>query len=160
MTVLEEARELPTRAEAGVFRIWNLPEHEEFVGQFLGVGSSYRPRHTAHQGEFAGKGVKCHACRWFEARLFRLGEEADGDYLIYNVGRTIVPGETQRYKWDNVISPYEVVEIFTTRRLNTSAEPGSSQWSVHLSIPAARVLSQAAAFDVGLKDAYVNRAIA
>jgi hypothetical protein len=150
---------LPGQHDAGDMGEWPLPVSdigEELVvtGRFLGMGSSARNTHSNHNSNFAPPGVRCRACRWFEARIFRIGEDADGDYIVYNVRQSIVPGETPRYSVRRWATASEVVDMLTSRR----NDDGSSSSSI--SLPAQIVLSQAALHDVGIREAYVNRALA
>lgn len=138
---------------------WPLPvdDMDEVLivtGRFLGVGSSARNTHSNHDGRFAAQGVRCRACRWFEARIFRFGEEAEGDYLVYNVGQSAVPGETPRYSVRRVSSAAEVVDLLTRRR----GDDGNS--AVAISLPAEIVLSQASRHDASIREVYVNGALA
>lgn len=150
---------LPGHEQAGELGEWPLPvgdagEVLTVTGIFLGVGSSARSTHAGHDGEdFAPTGVRCRACRWFEARIFRFGESADGDYVVYNVGQSIVPGETPRYTVRRVATADEVVNLLATRQTH-----GGAQSSV--SLPAEIVLSTASQHDHGIREAYVNRALA
>lgn len=157
---LAAAPDLPGPADAGRTGEWRLPvadgdEQMIVTGRFLGVGSSARRAHSEHVGRFARVGERCPACRWFEARIFRFGEEADGDYVVYNVGQSAVPGETPRYTLRRVATAEEVVDFLTTRR------SGSGDLvSVTISLPAEVVLSQASHHDVDIREVYVNSTLA
>jgi len=155
--VAHDALHLPDSDDAGREGIWAIyfadnTAPREVSAKFLGLGSSHRVAHTEHVdfGEpFARAGERCRACRWFETRIYWLPEMRR--YLIYNVGQTVVPNESLRYKAELVVSPFEVVEVLTTRR--GSGDP-------FLSPPAAHALAMGANFDEGIREAYVNRAIA
>lgn len=134
-------------------------------GRLLGFASSKRETHNhavtydteGHLLDFAVQHERCSACRWFEVRLFDVEYELSnddvidprGNYLVVTFGCSIVPGEVtmRRASWTD--SPYEVIELLTQRR---GARP-------FLPTPSARVLSQAAAWDDGIRDAYVDRAV-
>lgn len=135
-------------------------------GRLLGFATSHREVHSHETrpnaaGEptvFAVPGERCPACRWFEVRLFDvetelspIGEPIDrrGRYLVITAGMSVVPGEVimRRSSWSD--SGYEVVELLTQRR---GKHP-------YLPAPSARVLSQAAAWDSGIREAYVDRAV-
>jgi hypothetical protein len=122
---------------------------------------------------YAQRGERCAACRWFEVRIFEVEAELPsppheitrqsngtvmieneesprGRYLLLTYGRSDVPGEINRRaaRWTN--SPYEVLEFLTQR----------GPRGVHLPGTSARALAQAAQYDDGINDAYVNRAVA
>lgn len=146
---------LPSVRRVGETGRWELPvdvddETEEIVtieGVFIGMGTSHTGFHRHHRGNYAAKNERCGACRWFETRLFKL---TDGDYVLYHVGATIVPGELVFHRMGRARSAYEVVEMYTDR-----ARDGT----VTMTKPAARALSQGAGFDAALRDAYVDRAV-
>lgn len=137
-----------------------------FDGRLLGYASSHRESHdhaVSHDDSgvlvtFAPPGERCSACRWFEVRIFEVENEVNdaerlvdrrGRYLVVTAGMSQVPGEVEmrRVSWTD--SGYEVVEILTQRRGERPFLPA----------PSARVLSQAAAWDNGIRDAYVDRAV-
>lgn len=159
MTTVNEVGviELPGEAQAGDYGTWTLPiadgESESLVitGRFLGVGSSRRSTHVGHPGTpFQRVGGRCPACRWFEPRIFRVDDGPPGArYLIFYVGQSRVPNEVPRVRYEWVLSPHEVIEALTTRR----------DGEAFLTLPAGRVLAQAATFDEDLEFAYVNRAV-
>lgn len=173
---------LPGADDAGTTRRWYLPLNNEGRGRdaeveyyttyarFLGVGSSHTERHQDHNGRrFVERGVRCNACRWFEARIFReviLPDGVDdvtdvqdpsdvrlGDYVLHYAGLSIVDGEVPFCRYDTTPSPHSVIELMTTRR-TTAIGP-----QVFLAKPAAHALAVAAEFDAKLRDAYVNRAV-
>lgn len=134
-----------------------------FLGQQLAGSSSQWVTHN-HEDEFVLPGGRCSACRWTSVDIYRAATRIDGQpfndepatsgplgkYLVVTSGQTIVPGEQTfvRCVWTN--SPYEVFEVLTQRKNGRVSLPG----------PAARALSQAAEYDDGINDAYVNRAVA
>jgi hypothetical protein len=174
---------LPGAEDAGVTRRWYLPTNNEDEGRgaetryyityarFLGVGSSHTDRHSNHHEDerFVRKGVRCNACRWFEARIFRelslpegvtdLAAVRDpsgvqlGDYVIHYAGMSVVDGEVPFCRYETTPSPYAVIESMTTRR---TTENGPV---VFLAKPAAHSLAAAAEFDTKLRVAYENRAV-
>lgn len=174
---------LPGADDAGTTRRWYLPTNNDDEGRdaetkyhivyarFLGVGSSHTDRHTNHAPDerFVRKGVRCNACRWFEARIFReiiLPEGVDdlsrvsdpttvelGDYIIHNAGMSIVDGEVAFCRSETTPSPYAVIELMTTRRMTDTGPV------VFLAKPAAHALAAAVEFDAKLRVAYENRAV-
>lgn len=121
-------------------------------GELLGYVSSERDDHT-HSEEFTPPSWKCSACRWIELTLIRTDR---GTYVVHQLGRTIVPGEVDRVTLDETDSPDEVVEVLTVRRSPTRG--GVNR--VFLPQPSARVLAQSARRDLGLREAFRDRAVA
>lgn len=179
---------LPGADDAGVTRRWYLPTNNDdgrnaetkyhiVYARFLGVGSSHTDRHANHaidgHGDvierFVKKGVRCNACRWFEARIFRelvlpegvedvaqVADPADvelGDYVIHYAGMSVVDGEVPFCRSESTPSAYAVIESMTTRR---TTENGPV---VFLAKPAAHALAAAVEFDGKLRSAYENRAV-
>lgn len=123
----------------------------DFYGEVLASATSQRDHHGAHPDEYAAKGVKCSACRWFEVTLFR--RECPGerpDYVVYTTGRSVVPGEYDMHRAATTDSAYEVVELLTIRR------PGKEPFIVTQS---AIALARASEKDEAIREAYVNRAV-
>lgn len=152
---MEKTVTAPGPDQVGVEGSWVLPgedgEPVRLEGAFLGMSSSHRYRHTAHEGEFAPRGERCSACRWFEPRIFR---ETGGmeRFLLHHTGVSGAPGETDRIRVEYALTATEVIEVLVTRR--TLA--GGAQ-ETFLTTPAARVLAQASGFDDELHEAYQNR---
>lgn len=176
---------LPDAEEAGTVRRWYLPltpdgqrtddlEYHVTYARFLGVGTSFTATHTRHDGPYVSRGVRCNACRWFEARIFRelvlpddVGDLSElaarglserdvraGPYVLHFVGMSIVRGEVPFCRVEVTTSPYTVIEAMTTRR--TTAERGPEAF---IAKPAAHALSEAAGNDRELAQAYVDRAV-
>lgn len=183
---------LPEPDEAGQVRRWYLPLREAGArddeyryhvtyARFLGMGTSHTASHTAsvpHPDGFVARGVRCNACRWFEARLFRelllppgvddvaelaeltsvVGESSSprarlGGYVLHSVGMSVVPDEVPFCRVEETTSSFSVVELMTTRRVT---EQGPQAF---IAKPAAYALAEASARDSDLADAYVNRAV-
>jgi len=147
---------------------WEIPGSEDtlsFSGTFLAFSSSRKMIHDsrAHPGGTEknpipimghdGKPIRCSACRWSEFRLFKEDEKGIGarwPYIIHFTGMSIVPGEHTRFRIVDILTAREVIENLTTRRGG----------SAYLSVPAARLLAQAAEIDNGpLKEAYDARRV-
>jgi len=121
----------------------------------LGFATSEQPQHdeNAHpEDDTAPKRVRCSACRWFEARVFDVSddENAGSRYLVHTVGRSIVPGESDRNRVAFTNSAFEVIEVLTVRQGGVPKLPVAS----------GRALAQAAALDEEIAHAFVNRAVA
>lgn len=155
----------------------------EIHGRLIGFASSFRDEHThpVHNDredvQYVQSGARCSACRWFEVRIFTVEcvytdkctcpAKSDNDvisrahqancgelppehkYLVLTYGITTVPGESHKRRAVWTDSPYEIVEILTQRNASGTFLPATS----------ARVLSQAAGSDSGIRDAYINRAV-
>lgn len=149
---------LPGREAVGRPGTWTLADQYgatlTLTGELLGLGSSQRPRHQNHApGEPAPRGTHCSACRWTEIRIFAVDQEATptalGKYLVVKRGASIIPGETDFVEWEWLVTGHEVMELLTTRR-------GTDTF---LTMPASRAASQAAEYDGGMRDAWLNRAV-
>lgn len=119
----------------------------QFEGVLLGSASSRRNNHSPHEGDCALPGVRCSACRWFEVRIFRTIEQ---EYVVEMTGQTVVYGEKTRHRAELTRSPHWVVEVLTQRDNDRRFIPLVSK----------RALSEAAANDVALEDAYLRRTVA
>lgn len=156
--------ELPSDDDLGSVSRWELPPQPPsddddddddgrpqpdlvIEGTFLGFGSSEHRTHKNHRDKYAEAGGRCGACRWFETRIFRLGDGTG--YLLYHVGVSLVPGERHYVTVDRARTPHEVIECYTRRRGGEA----------YLTAPSARALAQASGYDDDLCDAYENRAV-
>jgi hypothetical protein len=176
---------LPPAEDAGQIRRWYLPltvgedevegglDYYRTFARFLGMGTSHAPEHQPHPDRFVKRGERCNACRWFEVRIFRevrppddadlpadwsvrpdvLRRATAGDYVLHTTGMSVVDGEVPLYKHEVTASSFSVVEYLTTRRVGTQGP------EAFLARPSARALAEAAEYDVGLRDAYINRAV-
>lgn len=153
------------------------------VARFIGFGTSHTDNHWDHPvGEYvgvdaSGKPKRCNACRWFEIRIFRefadgftvpsnaephelsrlyaeaFQEDQLGDYVVYKVGASIVPGEVPYCRYDLISSPHEVVESLTVRKVDDGGP------RTFITKPSAVALSSGAKFDEELEYAWTNRAV-
>ena len=122
-----------------------------FRGLFIGMGSTqqyrHRPTHTPPETwSNPIQDLKCNACRWFELRIFY--DENAECYILHFGGRSIVPGESQRFRYERAYTAYEVIDILTSRREDNSQ---------YLTLPTSRALAQAAGFDDDMHEAYTAR---
>ena len=156
----------PTRSAPTVPHDVELSDNERkitFTGRLLAVASSERLTHN-HDHPYAPPGKTCSACRWVEVSIYRrditvpvneLAHDHREDYVVYTVGRSVVPGEHNIPRIVETASPYEVVEALTVRRPPGGGRPAE----VFMPPQHLRALSAAAQFDAGIRDAYVNRAV-
>jgi len=150
-----EAYVHPARLDQPALREWDFTDAAGdavvVLGRMLGRASSVKDGHN-HPEEYAEKGVRCSACRWFDVSILAVDEddEAGADYVVYTCGRTIVPGEVDRPRFVWTSSPREVVESLVVRQ---DGQP-------KLPVASARALAQAADRDEDLADAYENRLVA
>jgi len=146
---------------------WTIPTETGQVtvrAVFLGISSSYRSGHRGRRSptnptgkshpdtDFATLADRCSSCRWFEPRLYRETGPLQR-FLVHRTGVSIVPGEVNRFRLEYLVSAQEVIEHFTTRHNGPDASPP------FLSVPAAKILGQAAGFDDDMRDAWDNRAV-
>jgi hypothetical protein len=125
-------------------------------GERIGWASSERQTHSPHAEEFAAKGEKCSACRWFEVAIY-LPDKTE-DYILHTIGRTRVPSENDWGRVRETVSAYELIELLTVRpRPRAGFEDVEGR--KFLPEASARVLAQAAEFDEGIKEAYVARKV-
>lgn len=149
---------LPGREAVGHKGTWTITDQYgaslTITGEMLGLGSSQRPRHQNHPGtEFAPRRTHCSTCRWTEIRIFAVDQEtterALGQYLVVKRGASTVPDEHDFIEWEWLVTGHEVLDLLTTRR-------GTDTF---LTAPASRAASQAAEYDGGMRDAWLNRAV-
>lgn len=119
-------------------------------GYLAGSATSSRDvhNHDLNVVRWSKRGERCSACRWFTVDLYLT---SDGGYVVHTVGETIVPGEQRLSRVTKTGSPFAVIEAMTVRRPNQ--EP-------YLTPQSQRVLAEAAELDDGIREAYVNRAVA
>lgn len=87
-------------------------------------------------------------------------EPASGRYLVVTAGRTVVPDELDFRRAEFTDSPFDVVELLRVESRRDRAlrdRNGIPDAAARRSLPAlsARALAQAAAFDGGIRDAFV-----
>lgn len=166
---------IPIRATAAPptlpeVRAWELASRDDaprltIQGRLLGFATSEVAQHD-HHTDFAPRGQRCSACRWFEVRIFEVTEvlapvddgrvsgvwhkEPEARFLVHTTGRSEVPSETDRIRAYWTDSGFEVIECLTVRKPNDTFIPG----------PSARALAQASQFSEDIADGYINRAIA
>lgn len=126
-------------------------EHTEGVMdaevELLGMASSQRPEHRHESGR------SCSACRWTEVRIYRSTERNEDDRFVYFVrtsGVSEVSGEVRFERVVETSSPYRVMEVLTHRAGEKTSLP-------RISIEA---MSEAAGYDSGLREAWLERAVA
>jgi hypothetical protein len=148
-----EGAVLPDVEDVGLSGEWILPDEDgnsivELNAKLLGVSSSHWDRHVGHKpNEYVEPGERCGSCRWFEVRIFRDTESKQ--YMIHYAGRSIVPEEKTRSRYEWLNGAHAVLEALTTRRVA----------GVYLTPPAARVMAQAAGQDKDIEEIWINRAV-
>lgn len=139
---------------------WSTSErHDHEDGSRAAVGRPGRRVGAVHDADAAGRrfarpGERCGACRWFEARVFRVedpGSEHDGEFMIHYTGASIVPGEVDRNRVAFADGGHALVELAVSRNLG--------QGRVFITPPMARALAMAANHDPDVEHAWVNRAV-
>jgi hypothetical protein len=122
-------------------------------GWLIGKGSSRKPWHRGHAEGSHARG--CGACRWTELHVYmedvRTG--AVPRYLVAKHGMSAVPGETTRTSWTWARGPYEALSGVYSR----FDPPGGGVGDMVITRPALAAMSQAAAFDTGIRDAMTRR---
>lgn len=134
------------------------PPTYRFNGDFIGLGSTFRPTHYRHPHTMfmeSGSGYRCNRCRWFELRIFYDNDQTG--YLLHFAGRSMVPGEIQRYRIERALTAYELIEIMSGKAAHGQQSRNDPDFVPHLTAPGRRALSQAAGFDDDIKDAYTDR---
>jgi len=136
----------PQPDEVGESDTWRLPlvqEKElELNAEFLGVASARQDKHN-HSGEFAPKGRRCPACRWYEPRIFRV--IATGKYLLYTLGCSNLPGEIDVPRYRYAADAHEAIFNMATH----DAEKGTR----FLTTPAKMMFLMAAENDPAIAEA-------
>lgn len=143
--------ELPGPDRVGSLGLWAFTNRYDdatrVTGEFVGMGSSQRPRHNHPADSPAKPGQHCSTCRWTEIRIFRSTQPTDtNQYLVLLRGASTVPGEVDLIEWEWLLTAHEVMAKLTTTR-------GSESW---LTPPARRAAAQSAEFDGGMRDAYLS----
>ena len=138
-----------------------------FIGALLGASTSQTEVHTDHPDEYARRGEKCSACRWFEVYIYRrktdVNVRSDAhtsadfdnyravyDYVVHTVGGSAVPREKRFSRVQGTTSPFDVIELLTVRPVDRDP---------FIAAQSARALAQAADLDDGIREAYINRAV-
>lgn len=115
------------------------PSTIEFEGRLLGEASSRAPKHAGlvhDEGSFAPPGLRCSACRWFEVRIYTADEMPDDEmstdaveaaWIVETVGKSVVPGETDRRQFRRVTEPRQVIGVLVqTKRASRPGEEGDT----------------------------------
>jgi len=123
-------------------------ERFSFTGRLLGSGSSRNIHHSDHQTEFARRGERCSACRWFEVYVYK--RDPNG-YVVQTIGESDVPGEVRLSRIVETTNAYEIVELLTVRKRDTNP---------YIPPQSLRALAQAAQYDDDVRDVYLDVAAA
>jgi hypothetical protein len=114
-------------------------------GMLLGYGTSQRQHHNHSSDENSTS--PCSACRWFEVRIVRAVDT--DEYIVSYRGCTTIPGEDLRETLHTTRSPHTVIEVLTQHRNDHTFIPRTSRLA----------LSEAAAYDDGIEQAWIDRAV-
>lgn len=132
-------------------------------GRMVGWSSSRRIGHTSHDGPYAVRKsdckhpthtdagcaqCRCSACRWSDFALISVGSK----YVLCLIGRSAVPGESDRFRAEEMDAASDVLEALKTRQRSAIGQ------RVFFTIPAARLLANAAGRDEGIRDVWENSA--
>lgn len=139
---------------------------ETFIvtGKLLGFASSETNQHSGHSSDFAPRGVRCSACRWFEVRIIEVDEVIDelrnddniirqrktppqAQFLVHTVGRTEIPHERQYVRVEWCAGGPTILNALTVRKKNDTFMTGSSH----------KALAMASEYNDDIRDAYENR---
>lgn len=115
ITDARRAELYPQPDEAGEHDTWVLPLLDgelEITGTFIGVASARQDKHS-HSGPAAPPETRCPACRWYEPRVFRIDET--GKYLLYTLGCSDIPGETDIPRYRYAANAHEVIFNMATQ---------------------------------------------
>lgn len=91
----------------------------EIEGRCIAEATTHRAQHVylMHpEGQFASRGERCPACRWFEVRIYAL---ADDTWVVETVGQTVVPGEIVKRQVFFCDTPRRVVSCLVQSRAET-----------------------------------------
>ncbi len=128
-------------------------------GYVLGQSSSQRDQHNHPPGVQPldeGGRRRCAACRWLETLIIEELDESKPRYVIHTVGRSVVPGESDRPRLVRTDSASEVVETLHVSRRRLA---GDGPEETFIPRPSLLALAQAADSDVDLRDAYRARRV-
>lgn len=100
----------------------------EFDGCVIASSTSKQAHHPLlihDEGEYAAEGTRCSACRWFDITIYR--NLSEGGWVVQTVGRSIVPGEDDRYRVHLCETPRAVVTALAQTRDNNVYLPKVAQ---------------------------------
>lgn len=107
----------------------------DFEGTLLGTATTRENQHWPHDGKYARRGERCKACRWSEASIYKVDgiygiytpdqntvpdtsiTPPEAPYLVYTIGGSIVPEETNPMRILWVHRGWDVIEglVFNQR---------------------------------------------
>lgn len=74
----------------------------------------------------------CRGCRWFETKLSRRATRDDRlEYRVETVGRSLVPGEVDRFRTEVTTSPHAVVDFLAMGNPHNRYIPKISRKVLH-----------------------------
>lgn len=128
------------------------PVEKTITARLIGSNSSGQDEHEDHDGDWAPRKFRCPRCRWMEVDIY--ADVTDGDrtypYLVHTVGRSDVPGESDRPRFIPATNTMMVLGALMSHQ-------GSE---TRLAVAAKMALLEAAGYDDDLKDEVRSRGIA
>jgi len=128
-------------------------------GYVLGSSSSRRDEHNHSPGDRPvdeGGRRRCAACRWLETTILEETDVTQPRYVVHTVGRSVIPGESDRPRLVRTDSASEVVETLHVSRRRLA---GDGPEETFIPRPSLLALAQAADVDDDLRDAYRARRV-
>lgn len=139
---------LPTTHVYGWDRSRRKNTTHHFSGMLLVFSTTKVDEHSdiAHLGGARIPMARCSACRWTELALYRQDEQGENaaGWVLHSIGRSVVPGETDRPWFRVVTDPREVVSAMLQRDSSTGQK--------HIPSYAKRALDEASDLDDNLAD--------
>jgi hypothetical protein len=124
---------------------------QTFVGALLGSGTSRRDGHLHPPDRPPAPGVRCSGCRWTETKIFWSAD--DRQYVISMIGRSVLPGETDRVKTVWTASAEGVLD---TLLIKPPRNVGGDPDRLELPQPNADALEEASERDPALDEVFAR----
>jgi hypothetical protein len=145
--------EYPEDDVLGKDQVWHLPLNHRgeltVNGRFMGWAQTKAAVHN-HPGDVVQDDRRCPSCRWFEPRLFH--DRDNSRYVLYTIGCTDVPGETDRIRYRYAHDLEEAIFTMSVPWEGRGGEPGDR----FLSAPARQMFEQAAQYEPKITDLLRN----
>jgi hypothetical protein len=154
---MTETRKAPPLPPLETFTLDVMGSNKELLektitARLIGSNSSAQDDHEDHEEEWAPRRFRCPRCRWMDVEIYT--DVTDGDrtypYLVYTVGRSDVPDESDRPRITHATNSMMVLGALMSQQRSGS----------HLAVAAKMALLEAAGYDDDLKDEVRARGIA